>query len=256
VINFTLEATAQSITHRRLHHTPAPFPPPPRQNSTTAIDAPQSSSELLSLDWTASISFCNEFLLSELLYPIPHSKTPSSALLSPGWELFTSHRHSYNAFHIPYSTPFHRSTSGISTPQSHQCSAAWIGSPPCHSTILNPTSFGAPQYYPALLHPPFLALLNFILHCLTPPLSALLNFIPHCLTPRLSALVSLNLTLFFFIPRFSNTFCGTHLFHRTLPIWHSSLPLVVVPIFHLNVSYCLSYPHLGSQLANISLHLW
>jgi len=28
VINFTLEATTQSITHQRPHHTPAPPPPP------------------------------------------------------------------------------------------------------------------------------------------------------------------------------------------------------------------------------------
>jgi hypothetical protein len=45
VINFTLEATTQSITHQRPHHTP----PPLRRNSTR-IGAPQSSSELLSLD--------------------------------------------------------------------------------------------------------------------------------------------------------------------------------------------------------------
>jgi len=103
--------------------------------------------------------------------------------------------------------------------------SAWIGSPLFHSALLNPPSFGAPQFHSALLHPPLLALL------------------------------SLNLTLFFFIPRFSNTVCGTSLFHTTLPIWRSSFPLIVVPIFRPNVSYCLSYPHFGSQLANISLHL-
>jgi len=45
VINFTLEATTQSITHQRPYHTPAPL----WCNSTT-IGAPQSSSELLILD--------------------------------------------------------------------------------------------------------------------------------------------------------------------------------------------------------------
>jgi len=150
---------------------------------------------------------------------------PLSALLSPGWELLNSLRRSYNAFHTPYPTPFRRSSSGISTPQSHRCSAAWIGSP---------------QFHSALLHP---------------PLSALLNFIPYSLTPPLSELLSFNLMLIFFIPCFSNTFHGTPLFHTTLPIWRSSFPLVVVSIFHSNVSYCLSYPHLNLQLANISLHL-
>jgi len=47
VINITLEATTQSITHQQPHHTPAPLPL--RRNSTR-IGAPQSSSELLSLD--------------------------------------------------------------------------------------------------------------------------------------------------------------------------------------------------------------
>jgi len=101
-----------------------------------------------------------------------------------------------------------------------------------------PFSFGAPQFHSGLLNP---------------PVSALLNFIPYSLTPPLSALLSLNLTLFLSITRLSNTFCGIPLFHKTLPIWRPSFPLVV-PIFHTNVSYCLSYPHLDSQLANISLH--
>jgi len=79
VINFTLEATTQSITHHRQHHTPAP--PPWRRNSTR-IGAPHSSLELLSLDWTSSISFCNQFLLSALLSPIPHSRPPYPC--SPG----------------------------------------------------------------------------------------------------------------------------------------------------------------------------
>ena len=103
-----------------------------------------------------------------------------------------------------------------------------------------PSSFDRPQFHSALLHPPLLGLLNFI---------------PYSLTPPLSALVRLNLTLFCFILRFPNTFCGTPLFHTTLHIWRSSCHLVVVPIFHPNVSYCLSYPHFDSQLANISLHL-
>jgi hypothetical protein len=63
------------------------------------------------------------------------------------------------------------------------------------------------------------------------------------------------LTVFFFIPIFSNTSCSTFPSHTSLPIWRSSFLLVVVPIFHLNVSYCLSYPRLNSQLANITLHL-
>ena len=46
VINFTLEATIQSITHQWPHHTPAP----PLRCNSTRIGAPQSSSELLSLD--------------------------------------------------------------------------------------------------------------------------------------------------------------------------------------------------------------
>jgi len=141
-------------------------------------------------------------------------------LLSPGWELFNSHRCSHDAFHTPYATPFRRSSSIPSVLRS-----AWIGSPLFHSALLNPPSFSAAQFHSALLHPP------------------------------LSLLLSLNLTLFLFIPRFSNTVCGTPLFHTTLPIWRSSFPLLVVPIFHPNVSYCLSYPHLSSQLANISLHL-
>jgi len=161
-------------------------------------------------------------------------------LLSLGWELFNSHRCSYNAYHTPCPTPSRRSSSGISTAQSHRCSAAWIGSPLFHSALLNPPSFGAPQFHSALLHPPS---------------SALLNFIQCSLTPSLSALLSLNLMFFFFILPLSNTFCGTPLFHTTLPFWRSSVPLVVVPIFHPNVSYCLSYPHLGSQVANNSLHL-
>jgi len=101
----------------------------------------------------------------------------------------------------------------------------WIGSPLYHSARYNPPSFRSEQFQSALLHP---------------PLSALLNFIPHSLTPPLSTLLSLNLTVWCFIPRFSNTFRGTPLFLTILPIWHSSFPLVVVPIVHPNVSCCLS----------------
>ena len=46
VINFTLEATTQSVTYQRPHHTP----PPPLRTHSTRIGAPQSLSELLSLD--------------------------------------------------------------------------------------------------------------------------------------------------------------------------------------------------------------
>jgi len=147
VINFTLEATTQSITHQQPHHTS----PPLRRNSTR-IGAPQSLLELVSLDWTSSISFDNEFLLSALLYPILHSRTPLSALLSPGWELLNSLRRSYNAFQTPYPTPIWRSSSAISTPQSHWCSAVWITSS---------------QFHSALLHPPHSALLNLLPHTYT-----------------------------------------------------------------------------------------
>ena len=201
-------------------------PPPPLQRDSTRIGAPQSLSELLSLNRTSSISFRNQFLLSALLNTIPHSRPPLSTLLSPGWELFNSHRRSYDAFHTPHPTPVlahllwdkHSSIPSV-------LRSAWIGSPLFHSAFLNPPSFGAPQFHSTLLHPPF------------------------------SALLSLNLTLFCFIPRFSNTICGTPPVHTTLPIWRSSFLLLVVPIYYRNVSYCLSYPHLGSLLANISLHL-
>jgi hypothetical protein len=46
VLNFTVEANTQSITHQRPHHTPARL----LRQSSNEIGAPQSSSELLSLD--------------------------------------------------------------------------------------------------------------------------------------------------------------------------------------------------------------
>jgi len=72
VIDFTLEATTQSITHQRPHYT---LTLPLLCNSTT-LGTPQSLLKLLSLDWTSSISFRNQFLLSALLYPITHSRPP------------------------------------------------------------------------------------------------------------------------------------------------------------------------------------
>ena len=73
MINFTPEATIQSITHRRPLHTLHPL-----RGHSTAIEAPQSSSELLCRDSTSSISFCSQFLLSQrscisfrTLYPSP-----------------------------------------------------------------------------------------------------------------------------------------------------------------------------------------
>ena len=140
------------------HTSAAASSPPPLWRNSTRIGAPQYSSELLSLDWTSSISFHSQFLLSALLYPIPHTRPPLSVLLSPRWELFNSHRRSYNAFHTHYPTPFQCSSSGISTPQSHRCSALpglallyFI----LHSLTHTPTpsSFGAPQFHSALLNP-------------------------------------------------------------------------------------------------------
>jgi len=137
MINFTLEATTQSITHQRRLRTFAP----PMQHNSTILVAHQSSSELVCLDWTSSISFHSQFLLSQLpsmpfrtLY-LPIRAAPSgiraapshaelytclSTLLSPEWELFDSHWRFYNAFHTPYPPLF--------------------GAPPLGEALLNPIS--------------------------------------------------------------------------------------------------------------------
>jgi len=112
VIIFTLGATTELITHQRPHHTPAP----PVQGNSTRISCPQSSSELLSLDWTSSISFRNQFLLSALLYSIPHSRSP-----------------------YPCSTAQDGSSSFPT------------GAPIMHSTLLIPPLFSAPPLGYALL---------------------------------------------------------------------------------------------------------
>jgi len=102
VVNFTLEATTQSITHQRQLH-----PPPPLWRNSTRIGAPQYSSELLSLDWTSSMSFHSQFLLfqrSSIQFCTPYPPLPM--LLSSGWKLFNSHWGSYNAFYTTYAPLF------------------------------------------------------------------------------------------------------------------------------------------------------
>jgi len=150
VINFTLEATTQSITHQQPCHTPTPSP---RRNSARR-GASQSLSELLTLDWTSSISFQSQFLLSQC-FSIPF-RTP--------YPLFCAPQPGMGDFQFPLMllqciphflpTLFRRPWAGISTPQSHQCSSAWIGSPLFHSALLNLLSFGAHQCHSALLDPP------------------------------------------------------------------------------------------------------
>jgi len=141
VINFTLEATTQSITYQRPHHTPPPHPlwsilllqllhnqshissrithPPHLRPNSTRIGPPQSSSELLSLDWTSSISFRNQFIVLELLFPIPHSR----------------------------SSPNPRSSARDGS------SSIPTGAPMIHCTLLTPPLFGAPALGWALLNP-------------------------------------------------------------------------------------------------------
>jgi len=60
-------------------------------------------------------------------------------------------------------------------------------------------------------------------------------------------------TLLFYSTPLQHLLC-TSLFHTALPIWHSSFAGSCSP-FHPNISYCLSNPHLDSQLAHVSLHL-
>jgi len=139
VIDFTLGATTQSITHQQPLHTPTP--PPPEQRNSTRIGAPQSSSELLRLDWTSCISFHSQFLLSQrssikfcTLYPPFRTPQPRMGALQFPQALLYCIPHSL-------STLFWRSSAWITTLQSHQCFSAWFASPLFRSTLLNPPFF-------------------------------------------------------------------------------------------------------------------
>jgi len=99
VIDFTLEATTQSITHQLPHHTPACT----LWRNSTRLGPPQSSSELLSLGWTPSNSFRNQFLLSALLYPILHSRPPYSR--SSAWDGSSSIPTGATTMHFTLLTP-------------------------------------------------------------------------------------------------------------------------------------------------------
>jgi len=123
--------------------------------------------------------------------------------------------HSYIAFHTPYPPPFLALLCWDSTPESRWCSSAWFGSSLFHSALHTPP-FGAPRF--------------------------------------LSALLSLDLVRFFFI------------LHSSITIWvllystqhypsGASLFVVVAPLFHRNLSFCHSNPHLDSLLANIIFNL-
>jgi len=106
----------------------------------------------------------------------------------------------------------------------------------------------------------WLSCISFSTHLPPPPLSVLLNFIPHSLTPPLSALLSLDSMLFFFIPRFSNTFHVTPLFHTTLPILvllvspgscsHYSSECIILPLV-LPFRFAASQ-HLTTRLVDIT----
>jgi len=70
------------------HTSAAASYPPPLWRNSSRIGAPQLLLELLSLDWTSSISFCSQFLLSQRcsisfrsLYPPFHAPYPGMGAL-------------------------------------------------------------------------------------------------------------------------------------------------------------------------------
>jgi len=121
-------------------------------------------------------------------------------------------------------------------------------------------SWLAPIYFITYSSPPLLALLH-QMECFSITISA-----PQ---PRVDSLLFLFTLL--------QHLLSTPLFHTALPIWCSAFSLstphlaccfftkystpgapvflLVAPLFHLNISYCLSNPHWDVQLANMSLHL-
>jgi len=135
-------------------------------------------------------------------------------------------RRSYIAFFIPYPLhPFSAVLHWDILHNPHQCSSGWIGASLFHAT-----------------------------HLTCPPLPFQRSSASMGAPQSLSVLCSLDLALFFVIPHSFNTF-----FVLFFPTQHSPsgthLLVVVAPVCHLNISYCLSNSHFDSQLADIPLQL-